>query len=41
MWVGCVAVVVAWAVGRRTVHKQGRTGKSDRAIDRESAPSLR
>ena len=34
MWVGCVAVVIAWAVNRRRSHKQGRI-RIDRVLDHQ------
>jgi hypothetical protein len=33
MWVGCIAVVIAWAVSRSTSHKQGRIVGTDRVLD--------
>jgi len=33
MWVGCIAVVIAWAVSRRISHKRGRIVGTDRVLD--------
>lgn len=41
MWVGCVAVVIAWAVNRRTFHKQRRIVRTDRVLDHDPAHGLR
>ena len=36
MWVGCIAVVIAWAVSRRTPHKQSRIVTVDRVLGHDS-----